>query len=164
MDLYPWIVFLHALGGFGFVLGHGASAIAAFTIREEREPQRVAALLDQSSRSLGVTYGSLGLLIVAGVIAGFAGAWWGSAWIWLAIGVLVVVLGAMGAIATPYYRKVRQAVGIRSPRDPADAPPPEPMPAAELAALLKDPQPIALGLIGVIGLALIIWLMIFKPF
>jgi len=161
VNLYPWVVFLHVVGAFGFVMGHGASAVAAFSLRSERDPQRVAALLDQSSRSLSVTYGALLLLIVAGVTAGFVGSWWGAGWIWLAIGILVVVLGAMYAIATPYYRKVRQAV---QPPDSADGMVAEPMPATELAALLVAPQPLMLGLIGGGGLAAIVWLMLFKPF
>jgi len=161
VNLYPWVVFLHVVGAFGFVMGHGASAVAAFSLRSERDPQRVAALLDQSSRSLSVTYGALLLLIVAGVTAGFVGSWWGAGWIWLAIGILVVVLGAMYAIATPYYRKVRQAV---QPPGSADGMVAEPMPATELAALLVAPQPLMLGLIGGGGLAAIVWLMLFKPF
>ena len=161
MNLYPWVVFLHVVGAFGFVMGHGASAVAAFSLRSERDPQRVAALLDQSSRSLSVTYGALLLLIVAGVTAGFVGSWWGAGWIWLAIGILVAVLGAMYAFATPYYRKMRQAV---QPPGSADGMVAEPMPATELAALLVAPQPLMLGLIGGGGLAAIVWLMLFKPF
>jgi len=161
VNLYPWIVFLHVVGAFGFVMGHGASAVAAFSLRSERDPQRVAALLDQSSRSLSVTYGGLLLLIVAGVAGGFVGSWWGAGWIWLAIGILVVVVAAMYLIATPYYRRVREAV---QPPGSADAAVAEPMPPAELAALLAAPQPIILGLTGGGGLAAIVWLMLFKPF
>lgn len=160
MQLYPWIVFLHVLGAFGFVLGHGASAMAAFGLRRERSPERIAALLDQSSRSLGMTYASLLLLLLAGIAAGFAGGFWSHGWIWAAIGVLVLVLVAMYAMAMPYYKRLRIAVGIQ----PYGAAPAEPAPAQELADLLSSSVPIQLAAIGGIGLALIIWLMIFKPF
>ncbi|HYN63583.1 MAG TPA: hypothetical protein VES36_03185 [Candidatus Limnocylindrales bacterium] len=95
MDWYPWIKLLHVIGAFGFVLAHGASAFAAMRIRDEREPARVAALLDLSGTSLGLMYASLLVLLAAGVTAGFVGAFWGRAWIWAAIGVLVIVVVAM---------------------------------------------------------------------
>ncbi len=164
MDFYPWIVFLHVLGAFGFVLGHGASAFASISLRDERSPDRVAALLNMSSQSLGLTYASLLLLIVAGVIGGFMGDWWGDGWIWAAIGVLVLVLVAMYAIAMPYYIRVREAVGIRSNRTPAGAPAPNPASPDELAALLTSSRPMLVMGIGSIGLAILIWLMAVKPF
>jgi len=163
MELYPWIVFLHVLGAFGFVLGHGASAFVSVTLRNERSTDRVAALLNLSSVSLGMTYGSLLLLIVAGVIGGFLGDWWGEGWIWAAIGVLLVVLISMYAIAMPYYIRVREAAGIRSARTPDDAPAPTAAPEA-LATLLTSSRPMVIMAIGSIGLAIIIWLMVVKPF
>ncbi len=163
MQLYPWIVFLHVLGAFGFVLGHGASAMAAFGLRRERSPERIAALLDQSSRSLGMTYASLLLLLLAGIAAGFAGGFWSRGWIWAAIGVLILVVAAMYAMATPYYKRLRTAVGIQS-RGSTEVASPEPMPSQYLAELLSSSVPIQLAAIGGIGLAVIIWLMIFKPF
>jgi hypothetical protein len=39
---------------FGFLLAHGSSAVVAFRLRREREPARVAALLDLSSSSLAL--------------------------------------------------------------------------------------------------------------
>ena len=51
MDLtpyLPWIVFIHIVAAFGFVLSHGVSAFVAFRIRAERDPARIGALLDLS--------------------------------------------------------------------------------------------------------------------
>lgn len=164
MDWYPWIVLLHVLGAFGFVLAHGASAFAAIQIRNEREPTRVAALLDMSSVSLGLMYLSLLILLIGGITAGFMGDWWGSLWIWLAVGVLVVVIGAMYPMGSLHYAKVRRAVGLKAYSDPKDAPPPEPLSGLELDALLSSNRPFLLAAIGGIGLAAIIWLMVVKPF
>ncbi len=33
--MYPWLVFLHLLGVFGFLLAHGASASASFALRAQ---------------------------------------------------------------------------------------------------------------------------------
>ena len=164
MEWYPWIVLLHVLGAFGFVLAHGASAFAAIQIRGEREPARVAALLDMSAMSLGLMYVSLVVLLIGGITAGFMGGFWGSLWIWLAIGVLVLVIGAMYPMGSLHYAKVRRAVGLKAYSDPKDAPPPEPLSGPELETLLASNRPFALAAIGGIGLAVIIWLMVVKPF
>ena len=164
MDWYPWIVLLHVLGAFGFVLAHGASAFAAIQIRSEREPARVAALLDLSGMSLGLMYVSLLILLIGGITAGFMGGFWGSLWIWVAIGVLVLVIGAMYPMGSMHYAKVRRAVGLKAYNDPKDAPPAEPLSGPELEALLASNRPFALAAVGGIGLIVIIWLMVMKPF
>ena len=33
---YPWVVFVHVLGAFTFVLAHGASATVVLRLRRER--------------------------------------------------------------------------------------------------------------------------------
>ena len=164
MDWYPWIVLLHVVGAFGFVMAHGASAFAALRIRSERDPARVAALLDLSAFSLGLMYVSLLILLIAGITAGFMGNFWGSLWIWLAIGVLILVIGAMYPMGSLHYAKVRRAVGIKPYSDPKDAPPPEPLSGPELEAVLASSRPFLLAAIGGIGLLVIIWLMVVKPF
>lgn len=164
MDWYPWIKLLHVIGAFGFVLAHGASAFAAMRIRDEREPGRVAALLDLSGTSLGLMYASLLVLLAAGVTAGFVGAFWGRAWIWAAIGVLVIVVVAMYPLGSQHYAKVRRAVGLKAYNDPKDAPPPAPLAPDELATLLASPRPFQLAALGGIGLVVILWLMVVKPF
>ena len=52
--MYPWLVFVHLLGLFGFLLAHGASSSAAFALRRERNLERVRALLELSANSYGV--------------------------------------------------------------------------------------------------------------
>jgi hypothetical protein len=164
VDWYPWIKLLHVTAAFGFVLAHGASAFAAMRIRDEREPGRVAALLDLSGMSLGLMYISLMVLLAAGVAAGFVGAFWGRAWIWVAIGVLVIVVVAMYPLGSQHYAKVRRAVGLKVYSDPKDAPPPAPLAPDEVAALLASPRPFVLAGLGGIGLVVILWLMVVKPF
>ncbi|HEX6139993.1 MAG TPA: hypothetical protein VF013_05940 [Candidatus Limnocylindria bacterium] len=164
MDFYPWLVVAHVLGAFGFVAGHGVSMFAAFRLRSERDPGRVTALLDLSGASLGVVYVSLLVLLAAGIAAGFVGGHWGSLWIWTSIAILVAVIALMYVLATPYYGNIRRAVGQKVYGDKKEAPPPEPLPAGELAMLLDTSRPYLLAAIGGIGLAAIIGLMFLKPF
>jgi hypothetical protein len=164
MNWLPWLVLLHVVGAFGFILAHGVSAHVAIKVRAERDPARIAALLDLSSYSLTVAYISLLALLVGGIAAGFAGDHWGRVWIWIAIGVLVVLLAAMYALASPYYNQLRRAVGMKAYGDKKDAPPPTPLGAAELAAQLESTRPYLLAAIGGVGLILLIGLMVLKPF
>lgn len=152
MDWYPWIVFLHVVGAFGFVFGHGASAFVSMAIRRETDAQRISAMLRISQLSLTVMYPSLLLLLAAGVAAGFIGQFWGALWLWLAIGLLVVELAAMYALAAPYYMNLRRA--LTDPTVPDD----------EVVASMSSSRPIVLAWVGIVGLLLIIGLMVMKPF
>ncbi|HEY7591242.1 MAG TPA: hypothetical protein VH723_09625 [Candidatus Limnocylindrales bacterium] len=162
--MYPWIVFVHIAAAFLFVMGHGASMWVSDQIRRERDPERIRALLELSSRSLGLVYVSLLVLLIAGIVAAVMGGHFARGWPWAAIVVLAVLIGAMYGLASRYYGKVREAVGLRSYQTPKDAPDPTPVGAAELAALVDNRRPDVIGLIGVAGLLVILWLMYFKPF
>ena len=164
VDWYPWVVVAHVVAAFTFALAHGVSAFVAFRLRQERRPDHVATLIGLSSASLSVMYPALGVLLIAGVAAGFMGDWWGSAWIWISIGVLLAVATAMFLLGTRYYIAVRHAVGLTAPQDGRNAQPPPIAPAEELDALLTSSRPQLLALIGGMGLALLIWLMEVKPF
>lgn len=164
MDWYPWIVFVHVAAAFLFVMGHGASMWASDQIRHERDAVRIRALLELSGRSLGLVYGALLTLLIAGIAAGIMGGHFARGWIWAAIAVLVAIMVLMYALASTYYRRVREAVGMRTMQTPKDAPDPTPVSAEELAALVDTHRPDVIGLVGIIGLLVLLWLMLFKPF
>lgn len=164
MDFYPWLVFIHVSGAFMFVLGHGGSASASVRLHHERDPQRVRALLELSSQSLGVAYIGLAFLLVGGIAAAFVGGWWGHLWIWASIVLLVLIAVVMYPLGSQHYAKVRHIVGLRTYQDKKDAPDPVPGTPGELEALLDSDRPALLTAIGGGGLLVIIWLMIFKPF
>ncbi|HEU5349544.1 MAG TPA: hypothetical protein VFU63_13115, partial [Ktedonobacterales bacterium] len=71
--MYRWIVFVHVLGVFGFLLAHGAAAVVAFRLHGEREVERVRALLELSRGSRTVANLSMLISIIAGIAAGFMG-------------------------------------------------------------------------------------------
>jgi hypothetical protein len=162
VELYPWIVLLHIVGAFLFAISHGVSAFAAFAIRDAKHDAiRVRTLVDVSGYSLGTMYVGLLLLLVGGIWAGIYGGHFSRGWIWAALVLLVVVIVAMYAMASRFYGQVRNAVGLPSMTDkaPAGSAPPE-----VLDALLTNRRPEALLGIGAVGLLLILWLMVVKPF
>ena len=164
MDWYPWIVFVHVAAAFLFVMGHGASMWASDQIRHERDAVRITALLELSGRSLGLVYGALLTLLIAGIAAGIMGGHFARGWIWASIAVLVAIMVLMYALASTYYRRVREAVGLRTMQTPKDAPDPTPVSSEELAALVDTNRADIIGLVGIIGLLVLLWLMLFKPF
>jgi uncharacterized membrane protein len=159
---YGWWVFLHILGAFAFAFGHGASGLAAFRIRATRDPAQVRMLLDLSSMALGVTYVGLLLLLIGGIAAGLAGDHFSSGWIWAALIILVLIIVAMYAMATPFYGQMRVAAGAKA-KDPKVDPNPV-VDQAALDATAGSNRPAVLLAIGTIGFVLILWLMVIKPF
>ena len=162
--MYPWLVFLHVLGAFAFVMAHGASANVAFRLRHESSRERIAALLDLSNTYLNAMYAGLLLLLIGGVVAGFAGNWWGQGWIWLSLAILVAQAIAMYAMGTQRFGTLRKAAGLPYFANMRPQPPAASAGDEELAALARAFNPIPVAAVGFGGLALILWLMMFKPF
>ena len=162
--MYGAIVYLHVAGLILFLLGHGGSANAAFQIKHERNPDRLRALLDLSVWSYIGMYVGLLLLLVTGIIAGFMGNYWGKGWIWASIILLVALFVIMGVYGSAYYGKVRTAVGLQPYRRTEQMTLVNAASAQELDALLNSNRPIILAIVGVLGLLIILWLMMFKPF
>lgn len=166
MDLTPyvgWIVFLHVAGAFAFAAGHGVSIFVAFRVRRERDPVRIASLLDLSAASLIVAGIGLLVLLGAGIVAGIVLGSFGKAWIWISLVLLIVIGGLMTPIGGMYFARLRRAVGQRTPDIKPDQPDPVPVSADELATLLDSRRPEALLLIGGTGFVAILWLMMFRP-
>ena len=154
--MHQWIVFGHILGALLFMLAHGASAAVVFRLRRERDPDAVRVLLGLSSMTIPVAYIGLLLLIGGGLWAGMSGGWFsaGAMWLWASIGLLVVILAAMYAMLTPAFKRLRETVGDGS----------APVDQAALDRALAAPGPMIGAGIGLLGVLLILWLMVLKPF
>ncbi len=163
MDWQPWLVFAHILGAFTFVLAHGVSIFVALRVRSERDPSRIVALLDLSKSAVVIAAIAVAFLLLTGIAAGFVGDYWGQLWIWVSIAILVLLWAYMSFRGTMYHDSVRRAVGSIGIYDhkATEAPPPDPQ---ALAALLASPRAVELAAVGGIGLLVILWLMVFKPF
>jgi uncharacterized membrane protein len=152
------------LGVFGFLMAHGISVGVAFTLRRERKLEHIQALLNLSSSTLGMLHSSIGILLLSGIVSGFIGHWWSRGWIWLSLGLLIGMYTYMGIAASGYYAQVRKAAGLAYMQGFKPHPAGEPAPAEEINTLLSRPLPIWLALAGFGSLAIIVWLMMVKPF
>jgi hypothetical protein len=159
--LYPWLRYIHVAAAFGLAFAHGVSAYAAFAIRGTRDRGKLVGLLELSGTALGLFYLSLLTLLVAGIVTGLVIGW--RNWMWAAIGLLLVVVIGMYAMATRYYAQIRTALGLPAQGTRKDAVL-TPASDAELDALLNSRRPEQLTALGVIGFLLILYLMMFKPF
>lgn len=167
MDLTPyigWIIFLHVVGAFMFVAGHGVSMFVAFQVKRERDRAKLGALLDLSGWSLGLAGIGLLILLVAGILAGIVLNSWDKSWIWISLGLFIVITLLMTPIGSAYFTSARRAIGQRTRGLKAGDPDPVPVNDAELGAILDSPRPRLLLTIGGVGFLVILWLMMFKPF
>jgi hypothetical protein len=154
---YTWWKFLHVAGVIAFVMFHGVSMMVALQLRRERDRGRIATMTQLSGSSLRGMYVALVWLIVFGVIAGIQGEWWNDGWFWISVGLLVVAIAEMSAVARPYYERVKEAIEVRPSGVPRRS-------DEELDVILRSPIGLWNTVFGIGVLAVIAWLMIFKPF
>jgi hypothetical protein len=163
MDWQPWLKLIHVVAGFTFALAHGVSAFTALKLRGERDTARVTALLDLSKLSLPVTDIAILVLLASGIAAGFVGSYWGHLWIWISIGVLVFLFIFMSVRGVQHHDAIRHALGVPGFYDHGGAEVPAADPEA-LTRALDSPRAIELAAVGLIGLVVLLWLMVLKPF
>jgi hypothetical protein len=154
---YNWWKFLHVGGVLAFVMFHGVSVSASLRLRKERDRGRIAALMQFSGSSIRAMYVSLLWLVAFGIVAAVKGQYWNDGWFWISIAILVAVTGEMSAVARPYYQKVKESVELRPSGVPRKS-------DEELEEILRSRVALVNATVGFVALAVIAWLMIFKPF
>lgn len=73
----------------GVLLVHPVTV--AFHLKEERNAIRIRELLEVSEAVSTLRWVFFGLTIASGIVLGFMGSWWGSARIWAALLIFVVI-------------------------------------------------------------------------
>jgi plastocyanin len=154
--VHRWLVFVHVAGVFGFMMAHGVSAYVTLRLPRERDPTRVSQLLELSASSVGLMWNAIGVLVLAGIAAGFTGDFWGQGWIWAAIVVLVAVMAAMYLMGTTWAKRLRTISSAMVEGTEAVS-------SQQWEQLLRSKRPHALAGVGFVGILVLLWLMIFKP-
>ena len=160
--MYQWWLWGHLLFVAGFLLSHGTSAAMGLRLRQEKSPDAIRALTRLSKQTTNVTYVFIYLIIITGVAMGFQNNWWRFAWIWVALAVLIIAIGAMNGLSRPYHN-VRVGVGLPG-RGGRRSEPPAPASSEQLEQLVDRANPWPISVIGIIAILVLLWLMILKPF
>ena len=157
--MYELLRFLHVLSAMAYFLFHGAVASVTFAIRREPGPTRIEVL----SSVMDFAYAGAPIagvvLVLTGIIMGFLGRWWGDRWLWTSLGLLLTIGILMNRLGKAYLTE-----GFARAREPN----PQIRPQAKVGisggvrAIFFNPM--FFTLTGLIGLAIILWLMMFKPF
>jgi hypothetical protein len=163
-SLHGPIVLIHVLGVLLFVLAHGVSVAVLLRMRSERDPAALRTLLDLSRRSL--IWAGVGLLVwfASGIVAGFTGNWWtsGRYWIWAALVIAILLTAVMTPLGRIYFNRVRTALGVEPRSGAFDVQ--AQGDAAAIDAAIASGQPGLVAGIGIVGLVVLLWLMMAKPF
>lgn len=163
-DLTTWIKYIHVLAGFMFLLGHGASVFVAFQLKKTNDLERMKVLMDVSAAGWPVTMLSLLVLLLAGIVSGFLIGAWGRLWIWVALVLLIAITGWMFSLGGTIYHPLRKMLGMDYMIQGKPQPVEKQRPQKEILDFVAVTRPRTMTYGGLGGYALIIWLMIFKPF
>jgi len=153
---YKTVLFLHILSVLALLAAHGVSMVVMYRIRPERDRRKIMDLVTLSGETTLPMYVSLGGIILFGVLAGIDGRYFGEAWIWVSLVLLLLIVGLMTAVAKPYFARIKEACQVRPSGVPRVS-------DEELGQILGGGTAHLITAIGVIGLLAILYLMIFKP-
>ena len=162
--LIRWLIFLHVLSALTFYMAHGTSVAMAFKIRKETDFTRIRAMLDLSWSTMilmGVSFLIMGL---TGIIMPFMIHIWNKVWIWASIVLMLFVFIYMGIFNETHYKQLRRLVGLPYMKGSKQLPAEPPSSPEEVTALLKKTSVTGLVVIGYVIPAIVLWLMVFKPF
>jgi hypothetical protein len=159
--MYNWLVFLHILFAFLMMLTHGAHAAAMLKFRGEPDPEKSLTFFSNVPDIKYVRY----LYIAMGVF-GFAAAfitpWWRQGWIWASAVIFAITSWVMKKYGAGYYGIIFDAANrfIEAKKTNIN------LPAAqkEFDDARNKPNAMVVSTVGIVGLAIILWLMRFKPF
>jgi hypothetical protein len=159
--MYNWLVFLHIFFSLLLMLGHGAHAAAMLKFRGEPDPEQSLTFFSNVPDIKYVRY-----LYVAMGVFGFAAAfitpWWKQGWTWTSAVVFTITAWVMYKYGAGYYGIISNAARQLIEAKKTDT---------NLAAAQKEfdearnaPHAMIVSVTGLVGLAVVLWLMRFKPF
>ena len=159
--MYQWVVFVHVASVLAFMLAHGVHVTAMWAFRREADPERALTFFNDVPTATGLRV-LLAAVVLSGATAGIMGSWWGSGWIWTSLVLLTVIAFAMWRFGGGYFGLVQgaaEAAIVARTADPAN-----PGPQAAYDRARRSWHTIGMSILGLGGLAVILWLMMFKPF
>lgn len=159
-----WLLFGHLAAVLLFMLAHGVHVQVMWRMRTEADPRRIEWLFHPlpSTRLLQAL---LAAIIVSGLAAGFVTPWWRQWWMWIALALLLGMTWVMRRYGAGYFELIERAALASIAADDAEVDPAlRTATRAEFDRIRLGWHPLGVSVIGLGGLAAILWLMIFKPF
>lgn len=159
--MYNWLVFLDVFFALSLMLAHGVHAAAMLAFRKEKDPERSLTFFNVIPQLTLVRYLTV-IMGVPGLIAAFITPWWRQGWVWASVVVFLIVSFVMYQYGTGYFNMILNAAnqvveakinnrGVESAYK-------------NFEDVRNGPHPIIVSAVGMVGLAIILWLMRFKPF
>jgi hypothetical protein len=157
---YRWLVFLHVGAVLVFMLAHGVQVVVTWKKRWEADPAQNLALFGPLPDVRWLRYSALAV-VATGLIATANSNAWMQVWIWLSLGLLVAIWVLMYFWGGAYYniteRAAESAIAASGTADELAA-------RAQFDRARHSWLVPAMTIVGVGGVAIILWLMVFKPF
>jgi hypothetical protein len=154
-----WLLFLHIGSVLAFMLVHGVQVTVTWKMRREPDPTRMVQLFDALPSTLPLRWAVLAIFITGLALVAFLNLWL-APWIWLSLGTLAGIWLTMYRWGGEYYTLIENTVL------PLMAATDEIAVAENRAAFdrarLSWRVP-AMTIVGIGGVAVILWLMVFRP-
>jgi hypothetical protein len=157
--MYSWLLFLHIGSVLAFMLIHGVQVTVTWKMRREADPARMVQLFDALPSTLPLRWAVLAIFITGFALVVFRNLWF-AAWIWVSLGTLAAIWLAMYRWGGEYYTEIENEVTPLM--DAADEIAVAEKRAAFDRARLSWRVP-AMTIVGIAGVAVILWLMVFRP-
>lgn len=154
--------FLHVAGVLLLLLGHGASMLALFRVKREKDAARIGALLDLSRAGAPLLWAAVAIVAVTGALLATLRHLWGAYWVWSSSIIFAAVVAAGYFWGTIPLNAVRRAAGLPY-RDGGRQRPARAPDHASLSMARHALAPWRIALVAVGALFLILWLMMFRP-
>lgn len=159
--MYNWLVFLHIFSSFLFMLAHGVHAAALLKFRGEPDPEQSLTFFNIVPQIILVRYLTVALGVF-GIAAAFVAGWWKQGWVWVSAIIFAIISWVMFHYGAGYYSIIENAAKhlIEAKKTNIN------LPAAqnEFDDARNAPNAMIVSVVGILGLAIILWLMRFKPF
>ena len=159
--MYNWLVLLHILFAFLFMLAHGVHAAAMLKFRGEPDPERSLTFFNIVPEVTLVRYLTVALGIF-GFAAVIVAGWWKQGWVWASAAIFAIISWVMFQYGAGYYSIIESAANrlIEAKKTNINLPAVQ----KEFDDARNAPNAMIVSVVGIVGLAIILWLMRFKPF
>lgn len=158
-----WVLYLHLLSVLLFMLAHGVHVQVMWRLRTTDDPDKSLTLFESLPDLLVMRVLLAGVVVTGFVSAFLIPAFFGQWWMWISLAILLGITLVMRRWGGAYYGVVEDAAtrAIEARRAPdADGS----AVAARFATERATWHFAGVSAIGIGGVAVILWLMVFKPF